>query len=323
MSYLRWIKVWGLALGALLLLSGIAAGNASAAEWLLNDGSITEAMPTEASGTLELTDAAGGAFGEEVTVKCSGTTTGTAGPGTAGGTTTVTVNECVTVKGTCGSPKASAVNLPWKTELFEGGGVVRDKILANEHGAPGYLVECTVLGITATDTCTSETGQPKVENENSPAPLVFDSESGTFNCSRGGAGQGHVRGAVNFSSPEGALAVGKRWLSVKNVGGEAKEGIKGTCVFEKAGQKCEIQFENISMRTLVVKSTGVLVGEKTGERYEVLKQGCALNLGLGKCVDELKARKIEDGKQGNSYCITVADKANLNEKRQSCANLRM
>ncbi|MGN6587855.1 MAG: hypothetical protein ACTHKT_10375 [Solirubrobacterales bacterium] len=204
MSYMRSIKVWGLAFSAMLLISGLAVANASAApQWTLNGAAITKAVATSGSGTLELTDEKG-FFGNTVTVSCTGTTTGTAGPGAADTTSTVTVTSCKTVAGTCGSPSASAVNLPWKTELSTVGGVVRDTIKSDGKGAPGYKVECTV-GIRVSDTCTSEEGMPKVTLNTSPVPVIFDEGSGKANCTMGGTGAGHVRGTVTVKSSAGTL----------------------------------------------------------------------------------------------------------------------
>jgi hypothetical protein len=203
----RNIKIWGLAFSAMLLISGMAVANASAAEWKINGNKIAAAVATEGSGTLELTDEAGGPFGEKVTVKCTGTTKGTAGPGAADTTTSVTVSSCTAVTGVCVNPKASAVNLPWKTELVVSGGVVRDKITSGGSGAPGYEVQCEFFGIKATDVCTSETGAPKVTTGVSPVPLEFDTGSGTANCTRGGANKGNVRGKVTVKSSAGTLTV--------------------------------------------------------------------------------------------------------------------
>jgi len=208
MSYAKKARVWGLALVAVFMFSSIAAANASAAEWLLNGSAISTAVPTTGSGTLRLTDTKGGAFGGSVTVECSGTTTGTAGPGKLDTTEKVTVSSCKTVEGVCESPAARAANLPWKTELVTEGGVARDKILSDGNGAPGYEVECGFFGVRATDTCTSETGKPLVEKNKSPVPIVFDEASGNANCSRGGSEQGHVRGTVKVSSSKGTLTVG-------------------------------------------------------------------------------------------------------------------
>jgi hypothetical protein len=199
------IKVWGLAFSAMLLISGLAVANASAApQWTLNGAAIGSAVATTGTGTLELTDT-NGFFGSTVTIKCSGTTTGTAGPGAANTTTTVTVSSCSTVSGVCGSPSATAINLPWKTELITTGGVVRDTIKSDGKGAPGYTVKCTIFGATITDTCSSERGQPLVDLNTSPVPVTFDSGSGTADCTLGGAGAGHVRGTVKVSAKSGTL----------------------------------------------------------------------------------------------------------------------
>jgi len=204
MSYMRNIKVWGLAFSAMFLISGLAVASASAHEWTLNGAPITTAVATTGSGKLTLTDT-NGFFGSTVSVTCTGTTTGTAGPGAVDTTSTVTVSSCTTDEGTCGSPSATAVDLPWKTELSTVNGVVRDTIRADGNGQPGYAVTCTVGGFRITDTCKSERGQPKVTLNTSPVPIEFDAESGTADCTNGGAGAGHVRGSLTVSSKSGTL----------------------------------------------------------------------------------------------------------------------
>jgi hypothetical protein len=194
MSYMRNIKVWGLAFGAMLLISGLAVANASAApQWTLNGAPLTKSVATTGTGTLTLTDT-NGFFGNTVSIVCHGTTTGTAGPGAADTTSTVTVTSCEQDVGTCGSPSAVAVNLPWKTELSTVNGVVRDTIKSDGHGVPGYKVECTI-GFRVSDTCTTEEGKPKVTLNTSPVPIEFDSGSGDANCSLGGTKAGHVGGS--------------------------------------------------------------------------------------------------------------------------------
>lgn len=205
MSYMRTIKVWGLALSAMLLISGLAVTNASAApQWTLNGAAIGSAVSTTGSGTLELTDE-NGFFGSTVTVKCTLTLTGTAGPGAADTISTFAISSCITVSGVCGSPTAGAANLPWKTELATINGVVRDKILADGNGSPGFWVSCIVFSNTVKDTCTSERLQPAVTLNTSPVPLVFDAGSGTLDCTDGGAGSGHIRGTIALRSSAGTL----------------------------------------------------------------------------------------------------------------------
>lgn len=208
MSQIRNIRVWALSFSAVMMISGLAVGSASAAEWRLNGGKISIAVSAEESGTIELTDEAGGAFGEPVSVSCTYSKTGTAGPGVADMTSTVAVSACSTVSGTCGSPSATAVHLPWRTELVETLGLVRDKILNAGGGPPGYRFECTFFGIRASDTCTSETVMPKLVKNQSPVPVFYDLGSGATNCTRGGAGKGRFSGLANISSFAGTLTVG-------------------------------------------------------------------------------------------------------------------
>lgn len=208
MIQIRGMRTWGLALAAMFLFSAAAAADASAAEWRLNGSPITSAVEFKGSGTLELTDESGGVFGEQITIRCSLATTGTVGPGPADTTEGVTFSSCSTVSGTCGLPSAKPAHVPWKTELKETGGSVRDSITSDGAGSPGFVIECFFFGFGESDTCTSQRGQPQVARSISPVPIIFDAGSGTFDCTRGGAGKGHVRGTVSVSSPKGTLTVG-------------------------------------------------------------------------------------------------------------------
>jgi len=210
MSYMRNIKVWGLALSAMLLISGLAVANASAHQWTDNGAAIPvgTSVATIGHGTLTITDT-NGFFGSTVSIECTGDTTGTVGPGAADTTSTVTVTECKTDVGTCGSPSASAIHLPWKTELSTVGSpaILRDTIRADGAGAPGYKVKCTIFGSTITDECSSERGQPKVTSMTVPVNLEFDAGSGTADCTLGGKEAGHVRKSVDVTAAKAGHSI--------------------------------------------------------------------------------------------------------------------
>lgn len=151
------------------------------------------------AGTLKLTDSKGGLFGESVTIQCTGTDAGTVGPGSVDETTSITATECKTIEGTCPSPKAEALHLPWDTQLEEpNAGEVRDKIKSSGAGTPGWKVKCSIL----TDECTAETSTLMRNNEEEGSvEAEFESKSAKANCSRGGTGTGTVKGIdVNMSS---------------------------------------------------------------------------------------------------------------------------
>jgi len=104
-------------------------------------------------------------------------------------------------KGTCaaGSIRVEYLNLPWLTQLLEPNlGVFVDDLTAGTGGNPGWLVECTVLGIKVTDTCTTANGKTNLKNladglvEVEFPEVVEKSEQA--NCTLGGAEEGLVAG---------------------------------------------------------------------------------------------------------------------------------
>jgi hypothetical protein len=191
------IKIAGLCLVALAAMAMATAATASATPvWeQLNGTTWSEIKGTEKvidAGTLKLTDTKGGLTGGVVTVECSGTSTGTVGPGKYDRITTITVaNPCRNITGCVGTIKAEARNLPWQTELFETEGKVRDSVVSEVAGKfPGWKVECTL-----SDTCEGNTTTAIVNNtSNNTVEAVFDAKSAVVTCSRGGAGTGKVEG---------------------------------------------------------------------------------------------------------------------------------
>jgi len=208
------IQMIGLALVAAVVMSAIAAGSASAAhEWLINGAAITVAKKTHSKALVLLEDSGSG-----TAVHCKGFDAGTVGPGGKDLVESVTAEllgtndkiPCTFDKtGTCESgtaPTALAIHLPWKTELELINGKVRDLILADGNGAPGWAVTCkTFLGST-TDTCEEEAGKPgstALANVTEGVLATFDKETPAAKCSIGGAGSGHVSGTDLTESPSG------------------------------------------------------------------------------------------------------------------------
>jgi hypothetical protein len=118
---------------------------------------------------------------------------------------------------------------------------------------------------------------------------------------------------------------GSSWLSIRNVSGagEATEGALGNCEFIAVRQKCKLQFENITFRTLEVVGSK-LEGEKATERYKKGTIGCAARLPLlnrETCVDELEVSKFE-ARTLNDYCLEVRDRG-TGELGKGCAVLKM
>ncbi len=146
-----------------------------------------------------------------VEVQCRGTDKGTIGPEKADSVESVLIESCESF----GAKKCTkvgtvkAVNLPWTTTLAEGSeGQQRDLIRAGASGKnPGWSVECTVLGVTSTDECTSSEGSTAMEDlPNGTVKAIFEApggHSGTATCSVGGAKAGEVEGTDFITSEEG------------------------------------------------------------------------------------------------------------------------
>lgn len=139
-------------------------------------------------------------------VTCSGTGEGTIGPEAADKQTKLTVSSCTTVKGTCGTPMAEAIHLPWNTELFEPvSEEVRDRF-SSSGGLPGWKVTCTILGIKVIDTCEGETNA-KIVNGQGKVEATFDAKSPRVKCSMGGAEAGIIEGPETIGPISSSEAV--------------------------------------------------------------------------------------------------------------------
>jgi len=210
------IYIIGLCLMAMFAMSAMAAGSASAHEWLIGGSPIATATTIHSLALILLEDekATGGA----VEVHCHAFDSGTVGPGALDLVLTVTTEllkgsdkiPCTYDKqGQCsGTPTALAVHLPWHTSIVEIGTEVRDLILSNGSGAPGWSVTCnTILGET-TDTCEEEAGKmgtTALSNVSEGVLATFDSKTLPAKCSIGGKEAGHVKGTdLNFSPGTGA-----------------------------------------------------------------------------------------------------------------------
>jgi hypothetical protein len=246
MKSIKSITTAGLCLVAMLVVSMVAAGSASAApHWLVclpeHENTTTtkweshqckiakehggwewsELKGTEAAvgrASLSLSDTV---LGTTVLVDCTGELKGSVGPGKYDRVTEVPEASIHCVAGeNCEDLEEAArpVDLPWQTELFETENTIRDRLSSGGNGAPGWKVKCKVpiLGPTA-DTCTSEEGSTLQENKVTKGVegellVLGDFESKTRNakCTVTKEETGKVRGTVALLLANGwALAVSK------------------------------------------------------------------------------------------------------------------
>jgi hypothetical protein len=136
--------------------------------------------------------------------------------------------NCVGVGGCeAGGVKAVVgVNLPWRTEIFEGTEKLPlTKILegTEKSGKPGWRVECESLLGPQTDTCEAEANKPAevkltfgevTKNPNGVEELLVrglfqEDANAKADCSQGGKETGLVLGTLAILLPGGALSINK------------------------------------------------------------------------------------------------------------------
>jgi hypothetical protein len=242
---MRFIRIAGLCLAAVFVMSMVAAGTASAApHWLVclpehsgttttkwnshqcetaapgggwewSEPTHTEATVTQGSLKLESKSIIG-----EVVVKCSGTDTGWIGPKGTDQTTTVKTAKCEAGEN-CEKVESNAVavNLPWNSELKETEGKIHDTIRnGGAKGEPGWEVTCKVLGKDETNICTSNAGLVVLENKDTPGNLAallvlanfINPNKPKAECTATGKETGNVSGSIAVLLASGwALEVSK------------------------------------------------------------------------------------------------------------------
>ncbi|HEX5310065.1 MAG TPA: hypothetical protein VFW38_13425 [Solirubrobacteraceae bacterium] len=316
-----------------MLAAGSAAASSFASEGeYLEGGNPAElgvsTVLSEASDVL-IEDMKGGLFGEGVDVLCSGFDLAEFDnpdvmlvlsiwplSGSDPGTGAVKI-PCTVDSGICGEAEAEATHLPWRLKATSG---TRATFESGGSGEPGWKVECNKI---AEDECVGKS-TVGLKNVAAGMDVVFDATTNEkpANCSRGGSGQGLIEGEVLFTNEGagGAIAAAETWLSRKNVAGVPTRN-EPECIFSAAAETCQIEFDNITTRTLAV-TIGVLEGVNAGSRYAKVKEGCVFNLGLGSCTDEIEVKKIEGGVKWNDYCLYVEDKG-TKEPGLVCAGLKM
>jgi hypothetical protein len=180
-----------------------AEGSGGKFEWV----EITKATEVVMEGELELEDSES-SIGA-VRVKCKIMGEGTV-LGSTGSIAVVKLEKCAVVKGTCGSPTAEAIHLPWSTELKEeASDEIRDEIKNSGSGLPGYTVTCTVI-IKIKDTCEGETTAGIVDSlKEGLVEATFEAKSSKLTCSLSKKVSGSVGGTLKIMAKSGAAISAK------------------------------------------------------------------------------------------------------------------
>ncbi len=191
------IRIAGLCLAAVFVMSMAAAGTASAAphwEVCLNFGgtgtkySTNQCIKAESGGKFEWAEIKGtektvgqGTLILEINnvpivgtveLKCSLTAEGSIGPGNLARTTKIAVANCTAGKNCEKIEKmGEPVGLPWNSELKETEGVIRATGTAGGVGIPGWRGTCKVLGTKQENECVNEEGLATLTNDNTPGTV--------------------------------------------------------------------------------------------------------------------------------------------------------
>ncbi len=205
---MRFIRIAGLCLVALAAMAMATAATASAQPvWQVNGTEVKGTEKVMGTGTLRLADTKT-LLGESA-VQCSGTSTGTIGPGKIDRVETITIASCKQIKVCENVETVKPLHLPWQTELYETESKVLNKISEiPSNGEPGWSVTCKTIGGIKTDKCETEAGKEGNEVQANVTP----NETGTFNptskadCSEGGVEAGKVEGIITtLSEPIGKV----------------------------------------------------------------------------------------------------------------------
>ena len=180
------------------LIEAAGGGKLEAVNASYEYAKLTSALAVTSSGTLLMSDTKG-SYGLE----CKVETEGALEPTGVGKITHYLVSGCVVTLGSCPTPKSNPLHLPWKTELYEEAGVIRDRIVSGGSGTPGWEVTC---GGGKTESCSLNT-DPELQSYSDDVEALFEASDNKVNCSAGGAEAGEWRGALLIAHPAGVAGI--------------------------------------------------------------------------------------------------------------------
>ncbi len=169
-------------------------------EWLLGGGHLEGPVTVASKGTLKLSDA--GKTEGKAAVECASAGEVSVGPGAVGDVKHLTFSGCkVFGADRCeAGSTAEAVGLPWRTVLSTAEGATRELISEEGGGAPGFRMNCKILGTTVPDKCTGSTSA-LMKVATGGVDETFDSKSAKLKCEYGGAGEGSFEGTSLLENP--------------------------------------------------------------------------------------------------------------------------
>jgi hypothetical protein len=200
-------SVGGANAGVMQTTQLIAAASGGKLETHVAEGTyskVTSALSIAGSGELSIEDKGYSSIG----LACEHQLTGTVESGGKGTISTITRSNCK-LEGACTSlARLETLGLPWKTELIESEGVIREKITSAGE-TPGVLFECSTPLGTVEDRC-SLTASPELVNGLEGNVFArFGEGLPKTSCRLGGSEAGLWRGEFTFTPTSGALKAKK------------------------------------------------------------------------------------------------------------------
>ncbi len=198
-----------LVLTATLVMGALTASSALAStEWVTKTGGIAGQLksPVTVKGTTNISVTNTKWLGEKVS--CEGTVEATLEAGGVGKITSYAVSKCTGTSNCTVLGSVSAVNLPWKIELYSPeSGAIRQRILSGGSGTPGWSFECRSLEVEK-NLCNFNTSTNMINQSSSgDVEAKFDLKSNRTWCTGGGEESGLIEGTIVFDHPAGVEAL--------------------------------------------------------------------------------------------------------------------
>jgi hypothetical protein len=257
-------------LAAVLLVAlGAAACGTAVAQayegptWSVGENVVTENVSINSKNVgAFIFEHKGGLLGT-LKVECSsGSASGTVGSEGRDKITTSSVTGCKVVEGLCmGSVTATAIHLPWNTQLEEVGAEIRDKLSSSGAGTPGWEFECSGVKLS----CSGET-TTGINDVLGGVEVVFDSKSTSTSCSDGGTGTVKGAGLDESPSKETQLYATKGIIKFKITPAPRryKNPEMGKVTIEATGQE-----EELSVVRFDPAGKGFTILKKSGEKCQI------------------------------------------------------
>jgi hypothetical protein len=134
-------------------------------------------------------------------IKCEGTSEGKVETEGKSEVETMSVSSCKTTEGTCGTPSAKALNLPWTGTLSEPVSKEVREELTGSGGGPGWEITCHETSGERKIVCTASKSSAEITDTEKDYEAEFDENTPETTCTEkcpNMSSKGTVRGTMEF-----------------------------------------------------------------------------------------------------------------------------